>query len=112
VRWESEVDPDAAVPDVLGRTAYRIVQEGLTNARRHAPGAAVDVALRTEPDGALRVEVVSRAPVDGPPADGLPGTGAGLIGLTERVALAGGVLEHGPDATGDFVLRAVLPVAA
>jgi signal transduction histidine kinase len=59
----------------------------------------------------LVVQVVSRRPVGvaagaaSPP----PGTGTGLIGLAERVALAGGRLEHGPDARGDFLLRATLP---
>ena len=58
------------------------------------------------------VSVVSRRPVGvvaAPGGTALPGAGAGLIGLRERVALAGGELECGPDATGDFVLRAVLP---
>jgi signal transduction histidine kinase len=104
--------PDAeAVPAALGRTAYRVVQEGLTNARKHAPGAAVDVAIVAD-DGRLVVGVVSRRPVgvrEGSAAERLPGAGTGLVGLAERVALAGGELEHGPDAAGDFVLRASLP---
>ena len=100
-------DP-AAVPVALGRTAYRIVQEGLTNARKHAPAAAVDVTIAGGDQ--LVVEVVSRRPVGvGVAADPLPGAGSGLIGLGERVALAGGELRHGPDAAGDFVLRATLP---
>ena len=51
------------MPDALGRTAYRVVQEGLTNARKHAPAAAVDVTRRAGAGGALVVEVVSRRPV-------------------------------------------------
>ncbi len=111
VRITCRIDvPDAAAaPPALGRTAYRIVQEGLTNARKHAPGAAVDVAL-TKGDERLVVEVVSRRPV-GVAADALPGAGSGLVGLTERVELAGGVLEHGVAPGGDFVLRATLPWA-
>jgi signal transduction histidine kinase len=102
---------DGAVPAALGRTAYRVVQEGLTNARKHAPGAAVDIAVSTE-DGGLVVEVVSRRPVGVAAAGGhMPGAGTGLVGLAERVALAGGELHHGPDAAGDFVLRATLPHA-
>jgi signal transduction histidine kinase len=101
-----------AMPVALGRTAYRIVQEGLTNARKHAPAAAVDVAIAGG-DGELVVTVVSRRPVGVRPerrAHGLPaGGGTGLVGLGERVALAGGALEHGPDAGGDFLLRATLP---
>ena len=56
------------------------------------------------------VEVVSRRPVGvAVAAEPLPGAGSGLIGLGERVALAGGELRHGPDPAGDFVLRATLP---
>jgi len=102
--------PDGSdLPEALGRTAYRIVQEGLTNARKHAPAAAVDVLVRGGAD--MVVEVVSRRPVGVGARDALAGTGAGtgLIGLAERVGLAGGRLEHGPDADGDFVLRATLP---
>jgi signal transduction histidine kinase len=102
------------VSDVLGRTAYRVVQEGLTNARKHAPGAAVDVTIAIDGER-LVVAVVSRRPVGvraGAHAERLPGAGTGLVGLAERVGLAGGELEHGPDAAGDFVLRATLPWTA
>ena len=99
---------DAAPPAAVGRTAYRIVQEGLTNARKHAPGAAVTLTVHA-PDGDLQVEVRSLAPVAVAAASPLPGAGTGLIGLTERVALAGGELEHGVDADGAFVVRARLP---
>ena len=105
-----ETHGDDPPPALVGRTAYRVVQEGLTNARKHAPGAAVDVLISDAAEG-LVVEVVSRRPVGvvagsaSPP----PGTGTGLVGLAERVVLAGGRLEHGPDARGDFLLRATLP---
>ena len=92
----------------VGRTAYRIAQEGLTNARKHAPGAAVTLTVRA-PDGDLQVEVRSLAPVAVAAAAPLPGAGTGLIGLAERVSLAGGTLEHGVDPDGAFVLRASLP---
>lgn len=103
------------VGDALGRTAYRIVQEGLTNAHKHAPAAAVEVAVGAsrEPSPQLVVEVVSRPAVGTLPArvdETLPGAGTGLVGLRERVVLADGELVHGPDARGDFVLRATLPV--
>jgi signal transduction histidine kinase len=100
------------VPAALGRTAYRVVQEGLTNARKHAPGATVDVSISADSGTELVVEVVSRHPVGVPTGTGaerLPGAGTGLVGLTERVELAGGELRYGPDAAGDFVLRATLP---
>jgi signal transduction histidine kinase len=111
MRVNCTIEVEAEVPEALGRTAYRIVQEGLTNARKHAPAAAVDVAISGREQ--LVVEVVSRRPVGAVIAAApLPGAGSGLIGLGERVALAGGELHHGPDAAGDFVLRATLPRTA
>jgi signal transduction histidine kinase len=114
VHWHIEVPGDAALPAALGRAAYRIVQEGLTNARKHAPGAAVEVTIDAQAGTALVVEVLSRRAVGvaAPAALALPGAGTGLVGLAERVALAGGELEHGPDGAGDFVLRATLPWSA
>jgi signal transduction histidine kinase len=113
MRIRAQIDtPDQPLPDALGRTAYRVVQEGLTNARKHAPGAAVDVAVLASEAEGMVVEVVSRRPVGVAVAaagDRLPGAGTGLVGLAERVALAGGELRHGPDAAGDFVLRATIP---
>ena len=110
MRVDARVDADADVSAATGRTAYRIIQEGLTNARKHAPGAAVAVKVAARAQGGLEVEVVSRRPVavptGGPPP---PGTGSGLIGLAERVALAGGEFEHGPREGGDHVLHATLP---
>jgi signal transduction histidine kinase len=100
----------AAVGEVLGRTAYRVVQEGLTNAHKHAPSAAVEVLVEAH-GGELVVTVRNRRPI-GNAAPDLPGAGTGLIGLEERVALAGGTIAHGPDAAGDFVLRATLPWTA
>jgi signal transduction histidine kinase len=99
---------DAAPPAAVGRTAYRIVQEGLTNARKHAPGAAVTLTVRA-PDGDLHVEIRSLAPVAVGSGSPLPGAGTGLIGLAERVTLAGGELESGVDPDGAFILRARLP---
>jgi signal transduction histidine kinase len=80
----------------------------LTNARKHAPAAAVDVSV-TAPNGSLLVEVRSRPSTSAPAT--LPGAGTGLIGLAERVSLAGGELSHGRDADGDFRLCATLPWA-
>jgi signal transduction histidine kinase len=100
-----------AVPDLVGRTAYRVVQEALTNARKHAPGAAVDVHLAGGPGQGLTVEVCNQPPDPGPadaPA-GDPGAGQGLVGLAERVALASGRLEHGPTPAGGWRLVAWLP---
>jgi signal transduction histidine kinase len=110
MKVEARIEAGAGVSAATGRTAYRIVQEGLTNARKHAPGAAVTVAVDARSEGGLEIEVVSRRPV-GVPAGGPPppGTGSGLIGLAERVALAGGEFQHGPREGGDHVLHATLP---
>lgn len=99
------------VPDPIGRHAYRIVQEGLTNARKHAPGALVRVRLSTvEEDGrALAVEVINALPARVGAGAALPGAGSGLIGLRERVYLVGGRLEHGLTPDGRFRLYARLP---
>jgi signal transduction histidine kinase len=98
-----------SLPVATGRAVYRIVQEGLTNARKHAPGAAVVVAIDGAPSGGLTVEIVSRRPLAELGLPEIPGGGAGLIGLAERVSLAGGRLEHGRAENGDYRLWAWLP---
>jgi len=140
-------ETDGPVPDSMGRTAYRVIQEGLTNARKHAAGADVRLRAAGAPGQGLTVEVGNAAPnatpnatpdaapgiipgadvvtapgatpVAAPPA--LPGErrqgerhhqwrhGQGLLGLGERVALAGGRLEHGPTEEGGWRLSAWLP---
>jgi signal transduction histidine kinase len=99
-------DP-ASVPASVGRTAYRVAQEALTNARKHAPGAEVTVSVDGAPGEGLDV-TVRNAPPEGEVPE-VPGSGQGLIGLTERATLAGGTLEHGPTADGGFEVRARLP---
>lgn len=76
----------------VSRHAYRIVQEGLTNARKHAPGAKVDVRLGGDPGSGLWIEL--RNPVNGRGAV-VPGGGYGLLGLAERTGLVGGRIKHG-----------------
>jgi signal transduction histidine kinase len=98
-------------PDALGRTVYRVVQEGLTNVRKHAPGAAARVTLDGGPGAGLDVTIVNRlAGASGAAAGGprVPGSGTGLIGLSERLELAGGKLESGARG-GEFRLHAWLP---
>jgi signal transduction histidine kinase len=100
------------------RTAYRVAQEGLTNARKHAPGARVVVRLTGGPGGDLTVEVSNELPAyastgahagAGAESGGaIPGAGAGLTGLAERVHLEGGTLDHAA-TDGTFTLRARLP---
>jgi signal transduction histidine kinase len=91
-----------AVPELVGRTAYRTVQEGLTNARKHAGDRRVDLTIGAGPP--LVVELVSH----GASSRALPGAGTGLVGIAERVQLAGGSLDYGPTEDG-FRLKAVLP---
>lgn len=95
-----------AVDQVTARHAYRIIQESLTNARKHAPHAAVDVTLSGTPGEGLAIRV------ENPLAPGsraqVPGSGLGLIGVRERAALLGGRLNADP--VGDrFVVEAQLP---
>jgi signal transduction histidine kinase len=94
------------VPGAVGLSAYRIVQEALSNAARHAAGAAVTVELNRT-DGAIVVRVVNRPPRHAPkPSDE---AGQGLIGMRERAAMLGGELVAGPTQDGGYEVRAVLP---
>ena len=99
----------AAVPEVLGRNTLRIVQEALTNARKHAGSAPVDLRIDGAPGQGLTIEVRNPAPVLAGGTSEIPGSGTGLVGLAERAVLSGGHLEHGLDGAGDFLLRAWLP---
>ncbi|MBD8063416.1 sensor histidine kinase [Oceanitalea stevensii] len=96
---------DGVPPGMAGRTVYRLVQEGLTNARKHAPAEPVRVRVTGGPGAGVDVTVTN--PLRPGRAD-IPGSGTGLIGLTERVRIVGGRLEHGPDG-GEFRLSAWLP---
>ncbi len=92
------------LPAKVSHAAYRIAQEGLTNASKHAPGASVQVTVKYEPD-ALVVEVRNNPPR----VKAERGSGFGLIGLGERVRLAGGLLHVGELPAGGFRIAAVLP---
>ena len=99
------------VPADTGRTLYRIVQEGLTNARKHAPGSAVDVMLAGTPAEGLSLAITSWLPVGraARPAPPPPGSGTGLIGLRERAVLGGGRVDVAVTSDDRFQLRAWLP---
>lgn len=88
-------------------TAYRIVQEALTNARRHAPGVAVDVELDYAEEE-LRLRVRDNGP--GPPDDRAE-AGHGLLGMRERAAMVGGTLRTGRAPAGGFLVEAALPIS-
>ncbi|MFA1543570.1 sensor histidine kinase [Actinomadura monticuli] len=107
VDLREEVDGAAELPPAAGRTAYRVVQEALTNARKHAAGRPVRVALEGRPGAGLVIDVRNPLAAEGGQAPP-PGSGTGLVGLTERVRLAGGRLDH-EVAGGEFRLRAWLP---
>jgi signal transduction histidine kinase len=98
--------PVARLDPGVELAAYRIVQEALTNARRHAPGAAVDVELRYAGD-LLRLRIRDNGPGLAPRR-----TGHGLLGMRERAAAAGGSLRTGPAPGGGFRIEAELPAQA
>jgi signal transduction histidine kinase len=95
------------VPVMTDRAIHRIVQEALTNAAKHAPGAAVEVSVVRDED-AVTTTVCNARPTASSP--GLASGRAGLVGLDERVRLAGGTLSHGPSADGGFMVVARMPV--
>ena len=102
--WLTKLDPGVEL------AAYRIVQEGLTNTRRHAPGAAVDVELQFAGD-ALRVRIRDNGP--GPAAGpSHPALGHGLLGMRERAAALGGEFRAGAAPGGGFLVQATLPTKA
>jgi signal transduction histidine kinase len=95
-----------ALPESMRLTVYRLVQEALTNARKHAPAAPAQVALRTAGDG-LTIEI-DNDPAPAPVTPAVPGAGFGLAGMRERVALYGGDLTAGPRPDGGWSVRAIL----
>jgi signal transduction histidine kinase len=96
------------VPPGVGACAYRIVQESLSNASQHAPGAAVTVSVSHGSSAVVLLVANGPGGPAGPPANG-HGTGHGLTGMRERAALLGGSLSAGPSPDGGFVVSAVLP---
>ena len=99
-------EPLPDLPTALDLSAYRIVQEALTNALKHGADRRAELSLTSGPQ-ALRIEASNRT-------NGHQGSGSrlGLLGMVERVALVGGTLDHGLDPTGRYVVTATLPLAA
>jgi signal transduction histidine kinase len=94
------------VPPPISAAAYRVVQEGLTNVARHAPGAHAVVVVSRPAGTVLAVEVRDDGPGDGT-GSSAPGAGVGLVGVRERAAVTGGRYEIGPGRQGGFMLRVV-----
>ncbi|MFC8719441.1 sensor histidine kinase [Kitasatospora sp. NPDC057198] len=110
VRAELSGAQGVSVPEAVGLSAYRIVQEALANVVRHAPGATAEVRLSTA-DGALALTVRNGPPPGRAAAvETSGGTGQGLVGMRERVRLLAGTLDTGPTADGGYRVRAVLPL--
>lgn len=113
IEFDETLIPQDTASDATSRAAYRVVQEGLVNASKHAANSITRIESDLE-DGNLCVKVINKLPV-GPTPDRtngavvLEGSGVGLVGLTERVELAGGSLRHGSNEDGEFVLAATFP---
>ena len=99
------IDPGLRLPRDLDLAAYRIVQEALTNALKHAAPCSATVAVERR-DGSVIIQVSDT----GPGVRRADPHGRGLVGIAERVSMCGGVLEHGNGRDGGFRLRAVLPL--
>lgn len=94
------------IPEPVSRAAYRVIQEGLTNARKHAPGAPIRVEVEPSPQDRLVIRVIN-----GPSRGGQPlgGAGLGLVGVRERAALLGGSVDARSRPDGGFGLEVSLP---
>ena len=100
------------LPEGVDLSAYRIVQESLSNAMRHAPGSRVQVQMAYRPDSlAIEIRNDAVAPVLVPSGTRAGGGGHGLVGMRERAMMLGGSLDAGPTADGGFLVAAVLPVS-
>ncbi|WP_242494683.1 sensor histidine kinase [Nocardioides zhouii] len=108
VDWSDTVDAATPVPPATGRTVYRIVQEGITNVRKHAPGSVVAISSTGGPRAGITVVLAN--PI-GERASAAPGAGLGLVGLRERTELRGGRLDQRTEGA-TFVLEAWLPWTA
>ncbi|MDG4756642.1 ATP-binding protein [Micromonospora sp. WMMD710] len=108
VRWSLAGQP-RPLPGAVDVAAYRIIEESLTNARRHAPGAPVAVRLRYDVEG-ITIEVRDEgAPPTQPAPTGQTRAGRGLLAVRRRAERVGGSFSAGPRPGGGFTVRAVLP---
>jgi signal transduction histidine kinase len=110
VELDNQLTGSEKPPDQVGRTLYRIVQEALTNARKHAAGTHVSVTVTGDPSSGVRTVVTNAKPVGAARTLRTPGSGLGLVGLRERAELTGGTLTV-EDTRDGFTLRGWLPWA-
>lgn len=101
-----EVQLDGQPGQAVGRHAYRVIQEALTNAAKHAPGTATQLTVVGGPQQGVRVRVANPLSYA---ATATPGSGMGLIGLEERVELVGGRMTAASDGAGNFVVEVWMP---
>ena len=106
-----EGDGFSAVPTLVDWSAYRIIQEALTNATKYAPRAHTEVTVRYEPE-AVSVSVVDDGAGSAPVLSSTPVSGRGLIGMRERVAVLGGQIDIGRNGRSGFAVRVRLPIPA
>ncbi len=109
VEFDDRLTAGDSVPVAVGRTVYRIIQEGLTNSRKHAPGALIRVQLSGSPEDGIELKLRNGVGFNKGPA--APGAGLGLIGLSERAQLRGGRLAHRVEGS-TFVLHGWIPWTA
>ncbi|MEU3830252.1 histidine kinase [Streptomyces sp. SID161] len=109
IETELRMNLPEGLPPPVQRAVYRTVQEALTNARKHAPGATARIDL-FQAGGSVHVKVTNTAPTQ-PPLT-LPGAHHGLIGLRQRAELLGGTMSSGPTADGGYEVCVVLPAEA
>ncbi|MFC4430270.1 sensor histidine kinase [Citricoccus alkalitolerans] len=100
-------DWSAVVPPATGLTAYRVVQEAVSNALRHAPGAAIRVQVSVGDQIGVRI---ANGPAARRGSVAAPGAGLGLKGIRERVGALGGTVKTGPTPEGGFTVKARLPL--
>lgn len=108
---EADLEPaPEGVPSAVDIAAFRIVQEALSNAVRHAPQARIDLTVRSDA-AAVRILVRNAPSTAATTPDPSPQRGHGILGMRERAALVGGTVDTGPDADGGWTVRAALPLA-
>ena len=100
----------APLPPLAERAAVHVVQEAITNATRYGPGAPIEVFVGQTDDRSVVVIVTNDRPAQPPNREELPGSGRGLVGLSERLRLLGGALVAGPNAEGGWRVEARVPV--